>query len=486
MLSACGGGGGGSSAVQPTGSTGGGTPPPGGGGTGGTPPATASVDIIKGRITGFGSVFIDGQRFDTADATFSKDDEDVTEDDLAVGMVVEIQGDISAGMAMRVDFEEDIKGPVDSISGDLTELTVLGQVVLIGPDTVIDDSLDLSTLVAGDLLEVSGFRGSDDVLQASYIEQKLAGEVSAYKVIGQIRDLDNTAQSFRIGQLLIDYSVAELDDGVVLSAGNTVEVKDESLAYSPGAFTLLASKVEPAGLGLGGDQDRDDEINIGVVQLEGLISFVHSANQFELAGTLVNHDDNTRFEFGDASRLAVGTKVEVEGTLNSDGVLQAREIEFADNSARLDGLVGSIDLASPALTILGVQVDLGTVRELEDSRDDIEPFQLEDILPGDFLEIRGNSTGVVLYANEIERDDEDDTRVRGPAENIDAGTRTLTILGVSIITNASTQYQGFADEALTADSFFALLAEGQTLVDAQWQGVVTDSTIPVEELSLED
>lgn len=491
VLAACGGGGGGggggSNAPAPTGNTVGGTGGGTGGGGGTQPPPTASVDLIRGAITGFGSVFIDGQRFDTVDATFSKDDDDATQDDLSVGMIVEVRGDISSGTASSVDFEEDIKGPVDDIAPGLDELIVLGQTVRITPDTVIDDSLSLNALNVGDILEISGLRGENDVLEASFIEDKLAADVNAYKVIGNVRDLDTTAQTFRIGGLTVNYSIALLDDGVIIENGNVVEVKDESRAYSPGDFNLIASKIEPSGLGqLGAGIGDGDVPTFARVQIEGLITKIVDGTRLELAGTVVNHDLSTQFVFGDATLLSVGTKVQVEGSIAEDGAITATKIKFTRNSARLHGQVETVDTAASTLTILGVTIDLSQVQDFDDSRDDVEQFGVGDIMNGDYLAVRGNSTGNLVIANEVERDDDDDTRLRGPAGDVDADARTLSILGVSITTSASTQYKGFNDEALTADAFFTAMAAGQTLVDAQWNGTVTDTSVAVRELSLED
>ena len=136
--------------------------------------------------------------------------------------------------------------------------------------------------------------------------------------------------------------------------------------------------------------------------------------------------------------------------------------------------------------MFGVEVDANAVEEFEDSRDDIEPFGLDDLMVGDFLEVEGSQTGVVVFANEIERDDVDETRLRGTANEIDAGERSLSILGVAVVTDGSTQYEGLADEVMTADAFFDALASGQTIVEAQWRDATTDPTVPVHELSLED
>lgn len=488
VLVACGGGGGGSSnGVGSTPAPVGNTTGSGGGGTQPAPAATASVDLVRGTITGFGSVFIDGERFETNSATFSKDDEIATQDDLAVGMVVELRGDISSGTASSVHFEEDIKGPVDSVAPDLDELVVLGQTVRITPATVIDDGLNLSALTVGELLEISGLRGESDILEASFVEDKQANDVNAFKVIGNVRDLDTTAQTFRVGSLLVDFSTARLDDGVIIENGNVVEVKDESRAYAPGDFTLVATKIEPAGLGQSGGVSGDDNSsNFARVQVDGLITQIVGDTQFELAGTLVTHDANTLFVFGDPTLLSVGTKVQVEGSMTEDGGITAAKIKFARNSARLHGQVEFVDMAASTLGILGVTVDLSQVQEFDDKRDDVERFGLSDILIGDFLEVRGNSAGDLVIANEVKRDDDDDSRIRGPASDVDADAGSLSILGVTIATSTATQYEGLNDEVLTAEAFFAAISNGQTLVDAQWNGIVTDTSVIVRELSLED
>ena len=482
IATGCGGGGGGT-AGQPNSSTAGnsGSDNSGGPGSGASP----GGDIIRGTITGFGSVFVDGNRFDTANASVTKDDDESSEDDLNIGMVVELRGDLSAGTATRVDFEEDIKGPVDAVNPD--QLTVLGQTVVLTPTTVVDDGLNFGSLNVGDVLEVSGLRGENDALEATFIEDKLLSEVNAFKVIGTLRDLDAVAQSFRIGGLQVDYSIARLDDGVVLADGITVEVKDESLAYSPGDFTLIASKIEPAGFGTGDNGESGDDANTGARgQLEGLITDLVDAGQFELSDVTVRHDANTQFVFGDSSLLSVGTKVQVEGRLNDDRSIDATKIKFSRNSARLHGVVESVDMNNATLTILGLLVDLSQVREYEDDRDDVEPFGLFDIRNGDFLELRGNSTATTLIANEVEREDDDDTRLRGPVAEVDTSARSFSIMGVSINTSANTQYEGLNDERISADAFFAAIADGQALVEAQWEGNVTDPSIAVRELSIED
>ncbi len=460
------------------------------GGGGGTAPvpaaappvANAPVGVARGTITGFGSVFIGGKRFTTDAATFSKDGNAATENDFAVGMVVKVRGDLEAQRAERIEYEEDVKGPIDAIAGD--RITVLGQVVVVGPETVVD--FDIATANVGDLLEVSGFRNAADEIEATYIEQKSA--VAEYEVLGNVRDLDTGARTFRVGTLVVDYSTARFDDFTVndLANGLLVEVEDENRAYSPGDLRLIATEVElESNLRL---EDRDDmrqSRNNEDAEIEGLVTEVIDANRFVIAGTTVRITAQTRFEFGTAADIRVGTKVEAEGTLGADDVLTAVEVEFKRNAVRIMGIVEDVDAGARRLNVLGVEMRLATGAELEDNRDDVENFDLSDLVAGDFVEARGTTAAFGLAVHELRRDESDDTRVRGPASDLDAAAGTLRVLGIAITTNASTRYER-DDAPITRAAFFAALNDGQSLVDARWDGPVTDPTVPVRELELED
>jgi Domain of unknown function (DUF5666) len=478
-LTACGGGGGGSTNPAPSVAA----PAPTAAPQPATPPPAATspgADVIVGTITGFGSVYIDGKRFTTDNAAFTRDHRNATQNDLRIGMVVELRGSLDNGTASSVRFDEDVKGPVDSVGA--AELSVLGQRVLVTPDTRFDSGLSLATILTGDVLEISGLRDATDALQATYIERKTAASINAFKVIGAVRDLDSTQRRFRVGSLVVDYSAARLDDSLTLAAGRLVEVKDDNKAYSPGDLRLIATRVERAGAGL----DSTGRLLTGRTQIEGLIASVPGAGSFTLGGVTVRHSASTVFVFGTAANLAAGTRVQVAGARAADGSIDASRIKFSHNAARIQGLVENVNSTDGTLTVFGLQVRTSAATRFEDRLGNRSTFGINDLRRGDFVEIRGSSTGSIVRATEIRLDDQDDTRLRGPATRISASARTLSVLGVPVVTNTSTQYEGFADERLTADAFFAKVVENQTLVEAKWDGTVTDPSVPVHELSLED
>lgn len=451
----------------------------GGGGGGAAPAANAPAPAQAagsgvGVITGFGSIFIDGKRLHTGNTTFRKSGEPAVQNDLSVGMVVKVRGDIDGGSVQFVEYDEDVKGPVDANNGN--EIVVMGQTVNITPTTRVDNSLNLATLVAGDLVEVSGERGPNDEIEATFIEAK-DPSINKFAVIGAVRDLDQGAQTFRVGDLIVDYSIAVLDDDLgTLANGRVVEVKDENKAYNPGDFTLIATKVDAETFnGIDDIPGAADDSRVGgFVEVEGLITDVIDANTFVVRGLTVEVLPGTRFEFGDASLLVAGAKVEVEGRFITEDTVEAAKIQFKRNAARLAGIVEDVDGSTNSVVVFGVAAQMANQRSLP------------NVQMGDFVEMRGVEADDMLIIHEIEVDNPDDTRLRSVVDQVDRGAREVVIYGVRISTDANTEYRGLNDQPLTAAQFFDALTSGQTLVDAKWRDSVTDPAIPARELSLED
>jgi hypothetical protein len=455
-LIGCGGGGGSSS---PTASA-----PPA--------PVAAAPDeptIVKiGPITGFGSVFVDGERFETSstDTDYLKDDDVAEEDEFEIGMIVKVRGSSknAAGewIADDVEFDEDVKGPIDSING--TTLVVLGQTID-AADARIDDGLAIGDFAPGDILEISG-----------------------NEVLGLVRDLDLDNQEFSVGDLRIRYGVLpaildDLDGG--LAENILVEVEDSNLSYMPGDGFLIATKVEGERRAEFRDEDDNDfDEDEDEFEIEAVISEIIDDNTFMLGLIQVTHDGSTEFSGGTVADLAVGVLVDVDGDLTASGV-HADEIEFENNEARISGLINEIDEDNNRITVMGVVVELEGA-ELRDSLEDVEPLSVTDLMPNQFVDLRGSESNDVIRAEELERDDsDDDSEMRGMLDGFDDTAFTVTIFNQVINTDAQTRYE-CDDAPVSRDEFFARLHAGQSVVDADWDGAFADTSMPVEELSLED
>ena len=96
----------------------------------------------SGTITAFGSVFVNGVRYDVSAAKLNKNGRVVAQAALAVGEVALVRGkqNLSSGQgsAESVEVEDNVVGPVGTITGT-SELTVLGQTVKVTAESPIVD-----------------------------------------------------------------------------------------------------------------------------------------------------------------------------------------------------------------------------------------------------------------------------------------------------------------------------------------------------------
>ena len=486
-LAACGGGGGGGS--TPVSST---TPPPV------TQPEPIPVEVKLGTVTGFGSIFINGIRYETDDDTeYGKDDSDASEDDFAVGMMVRVrsrsQNAIGERIAERVEYDEDIEGPVDEVNGDV--LVVFGQTVLTA-DATFDDGLSAADVRQGDILEVSGQRGPDDELVAGYIERKADVDVDEYEVRGQVRNLDEVAQTFEIGGLEVDYSLAALDDlDGGIENGMLVEVEDADKSYQPQSFVVVATEVEGEDrLEFRDDDENDRQSREDDYEIEGLISSVDAdSSSFFIGEVLVVYSAATLFEYGTADDLAPGVKVEAEGDRQADGGIRADKIKFARNAARVSGLVEAVDEDAMTLEVLGVVVRVSEATEVEDDRSEAERFADLMLMTNEFVEVEGVQDGNAIRAFELEREDDadDDSELRGVLQQFDETAGTVMLFGVTINTDGQTEYSldddiAGEDQRISREDFYQLLHVDQTQLKAKWDGPASNNGLPVKELSIED
>lgn len=291
--------------------------PSAGGGVGGT-------GISYGKITGFGSVFVNGIEFDSTNAAITLDGATGSEDDLLIGMVVTVRGEIAsttAGTADSIKFDDNVEGPIDFIEAASNLFSVLDIPVLVEGETLFTDGKDLTTLEAGNVVEVSGFTDSSGTVHATLVRYKTesfipdSGEI---EVKGLISDLG--ADMFSLGSVKVNYATAEIENvpGGALSEGLYVEVRS---AHGFEGDTLIASRIE--GIETALSTEEGDEL-----QVEGFVTAVDSATDFEISGQPVRISPQTQFENGAAGDIALNVRLEAEGQLDASGVLIADEVEF--------------------------------------------------------------------------------------------------------------------------------------------------------------
>ena len=432
--------------------------------------------VSQGSISGFGSVIVNGVRFETGSASFDVDGNAGSESDLAVGDVVTIVGTVNENgtdaQASSVTFDDVVEGPVSAIDDAASTLTVLGQTVIVDAGTSFDDNISpasLDGLQVGDIVEVSGFRRADGSVVATRIEAKPAG--GEFEVTGLVSNL--SGMMLMINALAVDFSAAQLDDfpGGAPENGQLIEAKGTTIG---GAGELVATRLEFKGNTLGGDDGDRAEI-------EGFITRFVSVTDFDVEGIPVTTDGGTTYVNGSAADLALNRKVEVEGSINTNGTIVADRIEIKQsNFIRVEGRVDSA--SASAVVIFGLTINADALTRFEDkSSADLQNFSIADVNAGDYLETRGFEDARGIVAIRIEREDFDgDVALRAFVDSV--SNPNFTINGVPIETNGATVFRDLNNQVISAATFFAN-ANGR-LVEAA--GSESNGGILADEVEFED
>lgn len=328
------------------------------GGTGGQMPLSFS----SGSISGFGSVIVNGTRFDTTSSVVTDDDGQAHgADDLKLGMVVDVtagpiasdaSGNVS-GAATAIQFHSEIKGPVQALDAAALTLTVLGQSVKVDANTVFAGITNgLAGLQVNDTVEVFAFF---DAASGSYTATRIEKEtgLGSYKLRGPIASLDSAAKTFMIGGAKIGYasapSVPSLSNGLVVKV---------MLQTTQQAGVWVATQVSTAAPHVPDHAESE---------VEGFVTDFASAASFKVDGVTVDASGSSvRFPNGNVGQIANGVRLEVGGQY-VNGVLVADKVEFngsqghgngghGDQEIELHGPVDSVSLASSTFVMRGITV----------------------------------------------------------------------------------------------------------------------------------
>ena len=120
--------------------------------------------ISVGPITGFGSIWVGGVRFDVSNAEFIRNGQTSHQgqNSFHVGEIVNIEGSVNedgvTGVATKVEFDRKLSGLVSSTSTDGITFRVLGQRVETDVLTLFTGFDSLAELTVGNVVEISGSR----------------------------------------------------------------------------------------------------------------------------------------------------------------------------------------------------------------------------------------------------------------------------------------------------------------------------------------
>jgi len=396
----------------------------GGGSSNDDSSTNTSQKSSSGPITSFGSVYVNGKRYDTSSSKVYVEDESSNEFELRVGMMVDVIED-NNGNAASVSYDDDLEGFVtaNNIATGATTgtLEIMGQTVTVNSKTIFESKvISISTvdlIVSGNIVEVSGYLTSNSSITATRLEVKavdlatyLINKPKGVEVKGVVNEHNAGNQTFKLGSLIVNYSGALLDDLPNGIQDNLyIEVKSvEGLNVSN---QLIASKVE-----LEDDGKRDHHGDDGdEYEVKGYVTALSAESITVNDQTFIINND-TEFDDDSQSSIKIGDMVEVEAVINADGKLVAKEIELENENDKneIKGTVASVTINSDnngTITLTDNTVIAVTNDTLmHDKRDegmtaDIT-FNLADINAGDYIEVKAIDNGDNTFtATKIKRED---------------------------------------------------------------------------------
>lgn len=373
----------------------------GGGGSGGTGIDSGATSYTEGQVTGYGSIVVNGVRFDDSSATVvNEDDRGGRRSDVKVGMWVEIEGvdvdrDRGVGRALHVRWANEFVGPVTSVDAGASTFVMFGQTIEVKEATQFEGFPGgLTAMAAGNVAEVHGYFNA---ATGRYVATRVEAEdnPTAYRLRGIVSQLDPGAKTFQLGSETVSYAgVATTALPASLVNGGRVRVTLDTVKNSAGQWVAQSVKH-------GVSKPSLDSVES---EIEGSVTAWTSATQFEVNGMAV---DASTAVFRDG-QVSLGDHVEAKGSV-VDGVLKAVLVKKEDHSSDADrnelhGTVGAVNTAANTF-VLHHEVH----GDITVSYDHILRFERgteAGLVPGAQVEVRGRlMLGGVLQAARVKFED---------------------------------------------------------------------------------
>ena len=448
-----------------------------GGSSGGGSDTTAGIGgtgIVYGKITGFGSVFVIGERFNIDTSQIIVDGVGgKSQSDLKLGMIVQLEVETENGVytgdAIELVYDDEIEGPLTNIQTPDPSLktgNVFGQTINFSDTTTIFENTSFENLgnegIPGpgdpDVVEISGFRVSDTEINATYVryDDDFLPGVTEVELRGPIKMLVGSppSETFQVDGIDITTNSSTVRNvpGGVPAPDLYVEVEGVIQADS----SVIASEYEFE------DEDFDDDVDD--ISMQGVVS------GFAAGGISNFFIDSQHVDASNVQPVPVlmdGINIEVEGEIVA-GTLIADEVEIRDGDSKLRSFVDNVVNTPTDKTFevvysavpgsVTVHVDNNTLFEDETGPLVTSPFSLDDLRNGslDFVRVEGveiaNNEVLATFVRRTSPDDE--LKLEGQVDGYAQNT-FITILGVTYgLDFGTTTYDPLGAESIIAPGDF--------------------------------
>ena len=329
------------------------------GGIGGT-------GVSSGPIEDFGSLWVNGVRFETDDGTvIIEGGRPIAVPDVATlrryfrrGMIVQVHGTVNSdgktGVADRVFYGDTLQGAIVAIDPAARRMTVLDREVRVDAETVIGESNyprnTLSSFQVGNVVEVSGFTTPDGAIRATWVGllgTDASGRAFDVETAGRVTRHDATAQTFSLGNIQVQYGgLSESRIPANLADGQNVEVRGRALS--------AGRRLEATYIAAEEDDVQFDEGE--AFWLNGVVTQVTDSFAFEVDDRPIVADDETRFVGGTPADLKPNVQVQVEGEVDETGAFLAQRVVFRDLPPRVISLSQPTSLENEEGEDVAVQI----------------------------------------------------------------------------------------------------------------------------------
>jgi Domain of unknown function (DUF5666) len=275
----------------------------------------------------------------------------------------------------------DLQAPANPPTFTLTVPSAVAFHVALGPGVTLP-----SGLTNGSQVEVktsSPTNPSNEIVATEVkLEDRAPGEDEhEFEVEGVVTS--GNASSFMVGtQAVVTSDATRFLDG---TPANVV----------PGAFVEAEGQLDAQGVLHAEKVEFKDREEADEVEVEGVVTS-GNASSFMIGSQAVVTSDSTQFVGGTPANVVPGVRVEVEGTLDAQGVLHAEKVKFEDQEEQEVKVKGVVTSGNASSFMVGSQA---VVTSPSTEFDHGSPAS---VVPGAFVEVEGTLDAQgVLHAEKV-------------------------------------------------------------------------------------
>lgn len=445
-----------------------------------TSPETSTV-VKTGVITGFGSVYVDGQRFNTDNSTFNVNGQagqsiEKLQVGMKISMSVQESDDDSPATVSTVHYDNDIEGLVTAIDRNNQQIEVAGITVLYNDLTHFIGITEVS-LSVDDRIEISGYLNTNGVLVATYIEldNDVTNDANQY-ASGIVSNLDVTQQTFTLQGLTVNYASANIQ-----TIENGLKVKVEG---NINAGVFLATEVEAVDETFYLSLSDDD---IARVEKDGIVTAIDlAANSITVDGLTYQLASDVVFEGSSDIQVQDFVEIYIEPATNQVTKVETQNTRISIDG-KIKGTIEAIDTANQTVTVNGQTYAFTNTTRVED--DDDRYFNFASLNVNDRVEIAFViDTASNNIIQRIEREDEveynEEWELEGRVFEVDLASQTITVNGVSVVLNDAVRL--VLNDVVTDLSTFLAAANNSSTSEIEVEGAFdSDGQFVVKKVELE-